>query len=126
MGDLKACPFCGCDRIIYRHNEDGNEFFECDRCLATGPFSNAGLAKTNWNGRYIEDQLRNRLLNEAERAALAERERDGLRCCGNCGNGDRTGARQICVGCHGYHDVSPNDKKTYLANWRPRSNTPTD
>jgi len=65
-------------------------------------------------------RLQTALTKAEARAEKAEAERDAMRNCANCGEGDRTGARQICVGCHGYKDVSPEQKKTYLINWTPR------
>lgn len=55
---------------------------------------------------HLEDRLRG-----------LEAENKSLRNCGNCLHSSSSGANQICVGCHGYSDVLPKSKKTYLAKW---------
>lgn len=43
-----------------------------------------------------------------------------MRNCGNCAEGTSSGLSLICIGCHGFPDVSPEAMRTYLAKWQLR------
>ena len=68
-------------------------------------------------GRELEPDIDELEAENARLKGLLE----SLKCCGNCEHSGRTGARQICIGCHGYKDVSPKEKKTYLKKWQART-----
>lgn len=57
-GELKPCPFCGCESVTIIDHEDGlgacDYYVACDRCSASGSFSDTlDGAIRKWNNRVI-------------------------------------------------------------------------
>jgi hypothetical protein len=64
MSELKPCPFCGHESMLFIHKEEGDPFswVSCPICGTNGPCPDGD----KWNARPIEDGLRAEIASRDE------------------------------------------------------------